>query len=123
MSWIQRALPSRLLREAQAGAFARFTDSVQLDGLRVAPVAGRAVATGDPPDAAAVGAGVVFRAAHEADAFADGTIPNSHACCVRIVRRILRLPKMPGKNAATINTNMRAITIRVVVAIFQRSAT
>jgi hypothetical protein len=104
-------LCSRLLGEAQAAALARAADSVHLDGLRAAAVAGRAIAAGNPPGAAAVGAGDVLRTAQETNAFADGAITNSHACCVRVARQLLRLLNTPSKNAATIDTIMQVITI------------
>jgi hypothetical protein len=73
----------RWFREAHAAAFAGFADAVQLDGLRAAGVAGRAIAAGNSTDAAAVGAGRVFGAAHKPDALAAGTVPDRHTCCIQ----------------------------------------
>jgi hypothetical protein len=56
---------------------------MQFDGLRAAAVAGRAIAAFNPTDAAAVGAGNVLGAAHKADAFATGAVPDGHALCIQ----------------------------------------
>jgi hypothetical protein len=104
-------LCGRLLGEAQSAALASAADSVHLDGLRATAVAGRAVAAGNPPGAAAVGAGDVLRSPQETNAFADGAITNSHGWCLHVARQLLRLLNTPSKNAATIDTIMQVITI------------
>lgn len=71
-------LGGRRFREAQTSAVTGFADSMQLDGLRAAAVAGRAITAGNPPGAAAIGAGSIFGAAHKPDALAAGTVPDRH---------------------------------------------
>ncbi len=65
-------------RNAQSGAVAQVANSVQLDRLRAATVAGWAVAAGHSPDAAALGAAGVLGSPHEASARAGWAISHAH---------------------------------------------